>query len=49
MASIKKIGIIICNRYHNLTHPAIGTRNSPEWQEKIKHVIEDETVRLLYD
>jgi len=32
-----------------LTHQAMGTWDSPEWQEKIKHVIEDETIRLRYD
>jgi predicted metal-binding protein len=32
-----------------LMHQAMGTWNSPEWLERIQHVIEDETVRLRCD
>jgi predicted metal-binding protein len=32
-----------------LVHQAMGTWNSPEWQERIKHVVDDESVRLRYD
>ena len=31
------------------THDALGTWNSPGWQDKIKHVVEDERTRLRYD
>ena len=32
-----------------LTHDALGTWESPEWRERIKHVVEDEAIRLRYD
>jgi len=32
-----------------LTHQALGTWDSPEWQKRIRHVLEDETVRSRYD
>ena len=32
-----------------LTHQALGTWDSPEWQERIRHVLENETVRSRYD
>jgi predicted metal-binding protein len=32
-----------------LTHQALGTWESPAWQESIKHVLEDEAVRLRYN
>ena len=32
-----------------LTHQSLGTWDSPAWQEKIKHVLEDEPVRLRYN
>jgi predicted metal-binding protein len=32
-----------------LNHQAMGTWETPEWQEKIKHVLDDEKVRLSYD
>jgi hypothetical protein len=32
-----------------LTHQELGTWDSPEWQEMIQHVVEDEAVRLRYD
>lgn len=32
-----------------LTHEALGTWRSPEWQERIRHVVEDEPTRLRYD
>jgi len=32
-----------------LTHQTLGSWNSPEWQERIKYVVEDETTRLRYD
>lgn len=38
----------IPQKYH-LTHQALGTWNSPEWKEKIKHVLTDEQTRLKYN
>ena len=32
-----------------LNHQAMGTWETPEWQEKIRHVLDDEKVRLSYD
>jgi predicted metal-binding protein len=32
-----------------LNHQAMGTWETPEWQERIKHVLDDEKVRLSYD
>ena len=32
-----------------LTHEALGTWQSPEWRDRIQHVIEDESTRLRYD
>ena len=32
-----------------VTHQALGTWNSPEWKEKIKHVLTDEKTRLEYN
>ena len=32
-----------------LTHQTLGTWDSPIWQERIKHVVEDEATRLRYD
>jgi predicted metal-binding protein len=32
-----------------LNHQAMGTWQTPEWQERIKHVLDDEKVRLSYD
>jgi len=32
-----------------LTHGAMGTWKSPEWQERIKHVLDDEQIRINYD
>lgn len=32
-----------------LAHRVMGTWNSPHWQERLKHVIEDEATRLQYD
>lgn len=32
-----------------LNHQALGTWQTPEWQERIKHVLDDEKVRLSYD
>lgn len=32
-----------------LTHGAMGTWKSPEWQERIKHVLDDEEIRISYD
>jgi len=32
-----------------LTHQALGTWNSPEWKEKIKHILTDEQTRLGYN
>jgi len=32
-----------------LTHQALGTWDSPAWQERIKHVLEDEAIRLRYN
>ncbi len=32
-----------------VTHQALGTWNSPEWQERIKHVLADESTRLTYN
>ena len=32
-----------------LTHQTLGTWNSPEWQERIKYIVEDEATRLRYD
>jgi predicted metal-binding protein len=31
------------------THRALGTWASPEWQDRIKHVLEDQEVRLRYN
>jgi hypothetical protein len=32
-----------------LGHQTLGTWDSPEWQERIKHVVEDEATRLRFD
>jgi len=32
-----------------LTHQTLGTWDSPEWQERIKYVVEDEDTRLRFD
>jgi len=32
-----------------VTHQALGTWNSPEWKEKIKHVLMNEQIRLKYN
>jgi hypothetical protein len=32
-----------------LTHQTLGTWDAPEWQARIRHVLEDETVRSRYD
>jgi predicted metal-binding protein len=32
-----------------LTHQALGTWDSPQWQERIKHMLEDEAIRLQYN
>jgi hypothetical protein len=32
-----------------VTHQALGTWNSPQWQDSIKRVMEDEAVRLRYN
>ena len=32
-----------------LNHQAMGTWQTSEWQERIKHVLDDEAVRLNYD
>lgn len=32
-----------------LAHQALGTWNSPEWQKRIKYIVEDEATRLRYD
>jgi predicted metal-binding protein len=32
-----------------LTHQALGTWDSPKWQEHIQHVLTDEKTRLAYD
>jgi predicted metal-binding protein len=31
-----------------ITHAALGTWDSPDWKEKIKHVLTDEPTRLKY-
>jgi predicted metal-binding protein len=31
-----------------ITHAALGTWDSPDWKEKIKHVLTDEPMRLKY-
>jgi hypothetical protein len=32
-----------------ITHQTLGTWNSPEWKDKIKHVLTDEQTRLKYN
>ena len=32
-----------------ITHTALGTWNSPEWQERIKDALPDEDIRLAYN
>ncbi len=32
-----------------LTHQALGTWSQPEWQDRLKYVLEDEAIRLHYD
>jgi len=32
-----------------LTHEALGTWKSPEWKERIKHVLTDEQIRSKYN
>jgi predicted metal-binding protein len=32
-----------------LNHQAFGTWDGPQWQEKIKHVLDDESTRLAYN
>ncbi len=32
-----------------VTHRALGTWDSPDWQERIRHVVENEATRLGYD
>jgi len=32
-----------------LTHEALGTWRSPEWRDRIRHVVEDESTRRRYD